>query len=137
MKVSDSARRLSILNYEGSQDHTKTTNVSRIRSILPSDDATKTHSHPACRASSPTGETPSLRNCDFFLGFFLEGSRRWCIVLRMARAAVLVKEVIDPGARALERPVRRRNVDFQQIQFIRRLRAIVDLDPDTSLFRNH
>src|SRR5207244_11603294 len=58
-------------------------------------------------------------------------------LFRASWTAVFIEEIIDPGAGALERPVRRRDIDLQQLEFIRRFRAFVHLHPNASLFRNH
>src|SRR5258708_2669288 len=84
-------------------------------------------------ALSRTAGNPSLWDGDFFLRFIFRG-RRWrqrSSGLWMARPAILVEEVIEPCARALERTIRRWNVNLEQVQFIRGFRTIVHLDPDT------
>src|ERR1041385_13163 len=74
----------------------------------------------------------SLRYSDVgFGGFFLFFLWRRCrrTGLRMPWTAVFVQEIVDPGARSLQRSIRRRYVDLQKFDFIRRLCAFVNLDP--------
>src|SRR6266540_4552694 len=79
----------------------------------------------------------SLRHCDFILRLFLRPGRIDDVGLWMSGTAVFIEEVIDPGTRAFQRAIRRRDVHLQQFQLIRGLRAVVYLHPDTGLLRNH
>src|SRR6266436_174404 len=78
---------------------------------------------------------------DFNLGFVLfvrrgRRQRRAGIVDIPSRTAVALQEVIDVGTRALQRTVRRRNVNLQKLELVRGFRTLVDLHPDTRLLRN-
>src|SRR5262249_28180104 len=54
----------------------------------------------------------------------------------MSRPTVFLEKIIDPGTRALERTIRRWNVDFQQFHFIRGFCPLVSFYPDTLLLRD-
>src|SRR5262249_19236752 len=79
----------------------------------------------------------SLRNCDFILRLFVRGRRSGSVRLRMPGTTVFVEEVIDPGTRAFQRAIRRRDIDLQQLELIRGFRTVVNLHPDARLLRNH
>src|SRR5712691_5388890 len=51
----------------------------------------------------------------------------------LPRPAVALEEVVDPGARALQRPMRRRDVDLQGFDAAGGSGPLVDVDPDARL----
>src|SRR5262249_4072850 len=91
----------------------------------------------AARYRASIRSAHSLRNWDFILWLFLRRRRVNDAGLWISGTAIFFEEVIDPGTRAFQRAIRRRDVHLQQFQLIRGFRAVVYLHPDTGLLRNH